>query len=413
MNTHIKPRSIAILLGVGVIVNYFDRVNLSVAHDALQKTYGISDVTFGYLLGSYSLTYGAMQLPSGSLLDRFGVRRIMLAAILLWAIASGLAAVAPSIVVLFAARYLLGIGEAPSFPANAKAIGLWFPPRERGVPTATFDAAAKLSIGLGTPILGLILLRYGLRANFAVTAVLSLLYAGLFAWLYRDPEPCEAITSEFTEEIESRKIRMLDLLLQPKILGAALGAGACNYCFYLLLTWLPFYFQQGLKMTQQGAVLWSSVPWLFAAAAGFGVGGMLVDRLLRFGKNANAVRRTVLVSGTSFGLLMFAPVYLHDARVVLICLTLALSGLAAQSPVAWTLPSLLGTSGATGRVGAIMNLFGQIAAISAPVITGYLSSRTHSFGAAFFFAGVIVLLGMGSYAFLLGRIERVELPSSA
>ena len=405
-----KRRSIAILLGVGVLVNYLDRVNLSVAHDALKQTFGISDVVFGYLLSSYSWTYASMQIPSGTLLDRFGVRRVMLVAALLWAVSSGMAALAPTIVLLFAARFLLGIGEAPTFPANAKAIGLWFPPRERGVPTATFDAAAKLSIGLSTPFLGLILLRYGLRVNFATTAVLSLLYAGLFAWVYRDPGANEGVRSEAVEEAQAHKTRLLSLLRSRKILGAALGCGAYNYSFYLLLTWLPFYLQRGLKMSARNAVLLSAVPWLFAAVVGFCVGGILMDVLLRRGWDANVVRRSVLVAGMVLGLLIFVPAYVSDARVVLLCLTLAQSGLAAASPVMWTLPPLLAPPGSSGRVGAIMNLAGQIAAISAPIITGYSSARTHSFSAAFVIAGVVLLFGICGYAFLLGRIEQVQLP---
>jgi MFS transporter, ACS family, D-galactonate transporter len=408
--TRSKRISIAILLGIGVLVNYFDRVNLSIAHDALQGTFGISDVVFGYLLSSYNWTYAAMQLPSGALLDRFGVRRVMLVAVVLWAVASGLAAIAPTIVFLFAARFLLGVGEAPTFPANAKAIGLWFPERERGVPTATFDAAAKLSIGLGTPILGLILLRFGMRANFATTAVLSLLYAGLFASVYRDPGFGETMQDVEAPESPAQEVRLLLLLRQRKIVGAALGSGAYNYCFYLLLTWLPVYLQKGLKMTAHNAVLWSAVPWLFAAATGFGIGGVLVDKLLRRGKNANLVRKTVLVGGTAFGLFVLAPVYLHQPSVVLVCLTLAVSGLAAASPVVWTLPSLLAPSGGTGRVGGILNLSNQVAGITAPVVTGYISGSTHSFAGAFLVAGVILLLGIASYIFLLGRIERIHLP---
>jgi ACS family D-galactonate transporter-like MFS transporter len=407
-----KRLSIAVLLGVGVLVNYFDRVNLSIAHDALQSTFGISDVVFGYLLSSYSWTYAAMQLPSGALLDWFGVRRVMIVAIVLWALASGMAAIAPTIVLLFAARFLLGIGEAPTFPAYAKAIGHWFPERERGVPTATFDAAAKLSIGLGTPILGIILLHFGLRANFATTATLSLLYACLFFSIYRDPGPGETTYSEESSETAARKLPLLALLRQPKILGAALGSGAYNYCFYLLLTWLPVYLHKGLSMTARNAVLWSAVPWLFAAAAGFGIGGLLVDKLIRRGLSADLVRRSVLVIGTAFGLFVLAPAYLHQPRIVLICLTLALSGLSAASPVVWTLPSLLAPSGGTGRVGGIMNLANQIAAITAPIVTGYISARTHSFSAAFLVAGVILVLGIASYIALLGRIERVELHPS-
>src|SRR5438445_12370677 len=66
---------IALLLGLGVLVNYFDRVNLSVSHGALTTTFGISDITFGYLLGAYNWTYAPCQLPIGVVLDQFGLRR--------------------------------------------------------------------------------------------------------------------------------------------------------------------------------------------------------------------------------------------------------------------------------------------------------------------------------------------------
>jgi len=400
---------IALLLGVGVLVNYFDRVNLSVAHTAMEHVYGMTDVTFGYLLSAYSWTYAAMQLPSGALLDRWGVRRVLLAAILLWALASGLAAVATSLAVLFAARLLLGIGEAPTFPANAKAVGLWFPERERGMPTATFDAAAKLSIGLGTPLLGFVLLRYGLRANFAVTAVLSLGYAGLFGWLYRDPGVGEGAVPQVLVEAEARGIALGALLRQPKVWGVALGSGAYNYCFYLLLTWLPAYLEHGVRLSPRAALLVTGIPWVLAAAADFLVGGLLVDVLIRRGNDAGRVRRTVLIGGTALGLCVVAPAFTHSATLVVVCLSFALSGLAAAAPVVWTMPSLLAPAGGVGRVGSIMNLVNQFAAIAAPIATGYISHSTHSFGAAFGLAGVILLFGIASYVFLLRRIEQVHL----
>lgn len=410
MNYKRKRTTIAVILGVGILVNYFDRVNLSIAHDALQSTFGISDIAFGYLLGAYSWTYAAMQLPSGSLLDRFGVRSVLLVAITLWAIASGLAAVAPTIIILFAARFLLGVGEAPTFPACAKAIGLWFPQAERGVPTATFDAAAKLAIGLGTPILGLVLLHFGMRANFSVTALLSILYALLFAYSYRDPNAGEVSHSADALKEPNIHLALSDLLKQRKVLAAAIGSGAYNYCFYLLLTWMPFYLQKGLKMTSRQAVLSSAIPWLAAAVVGFTVGGMLTDALVRRGYDASAVRKGILVTGTGMGLFVLAPVFFQQPLVVLICLSLALSGLAAASPILWTLPSLLAPAESTGRVGAIMNQANQIAAIVAPIVTGYISTWTHSFAAAFLIAGVILSIGIASYVVLLGRIEPFPLP---
>ena len=114
---------IAWLLGFGVLVNYFDRVNLSVSHASLFAAFGISDITFGYLSGAYSWTYALFQLPIGVVLDKFGVRRVGRAGIVLWSVASFGAAVSTSVSGLFGARFLLGVGEAPTFPANAKAIG--------------------------------------------------------------------------------------------------------------------------------------------------------------------------------------------------------------------------------------------------------------------------------------------------
>src|SRR5262252_598684 len=104
---------IALLLGFGVLVNYFDRVNVSVSQDALYATFGISPVMFGYLSSAYSWTYAALQLPSGLLLDRFGVRRVGRISTFLWSMASFGAAASPGIGGFFAARLLLGVGEAP------------------------------------------------------------------------------------------------------------------------------------------------------------------------------------------------------------------------------------------------------------------------------------------------------------
>src|ERR1700758_61908 len=83
---------IAWLLGVGVLVNYFDRVNLSVSQQALHNAFGISTVTFGYLLSAYSWTYAAFQLPAGFILDRFGVKLIGRIGALLWSLATFAAA---------------------------------------------------------------------------------------------------------------------------------------------------------------------------------------------------------------------------------------------------------------------------------------------------------------------------------
>src|SRR6201981_3719172 len=102
---------IAWLLSFGVLVIYFDRVNLSVSQDALRAAFGISPLMFGYLSSAYSWTYAACQLPSGLLLDRFGVRLIGRISTFLWSVASFGAAVSSGIRGFFFVLFFLGIGQ--------------------------------------------------------------------------------------------------------------------------------------------------------------------------------------------------------------------------------------------------------------------------------------------------------------
>ncbi len=221
------------LLGLGVLVNYFDRVNLSVSHESLIAAFGISNIAFGYLSSAYNWTYALCQLPVGVLLDKFGVRRVGRISTFIWSVASFCASVAPGIPSLFAARFLLGVGEAPTFPANAKAIGLWFPAAKRGFATAIFDSAAKFSSVLGVPLLGIILLKIGWRWSFALTGLISLGYFLLFWKVYRDPDDDASLTEAERQAIaataqgnETRRSNVGRAGIPGLSAGAAQSAGA-------------------------------------------------------------------------------------------------------------------------------------------------------------------------------------------
>ena len=407
---------IAWLLGAGVLVNYFDRVNLSVSHEALNTTFGISAVTFGYLSGAYNWTYAVCQPPVGVLLDRLGIRRVGRASTLLWSVASFAAALTPSIKGFFAARFLLGIGEAPTFPANAKAIGQWFPANERSFPTSIFDSAAKFASGIGVPLLGVLLLKVGWRWSFAATGIISFFYFLLFWKIYRDPaedtqlsESERAYIAEPTDaplEEKSDPLPLPYLLGRRKVLGLALGFGSYNYVFYLLLTWLPSYLYSALHIDLLHSFLFTGVPWLFATAAALIIGGWLVDELIRRGWNANRVRKTTLIVGTACGLGILGAAHAHTPARALIWISISIGGLSAASPVGWTIPSLIVPRSSVGSVGGIINFSNQLSGIAAPIVTGYLVAAHQSFAWAFGVSAIYLLIGIAGYIFLLGKIER-------
>jgi len=414
---------IALLLGAGVLVNYFDRVNLSVSRDALQASFGISAVMFGYLSSAYNWTYALLQLPSGLLLDRFGVRRVGIVSTVIWSVASFGAAICTGVGGLFGARFLLGIGEAPTFPANAKAIGYWFPTDERSLATATFDAAAKFSSAIGIPLLGLLLFYFGWRWNFAATGFISLVYFALFYAFYRNPSKDKLLTDPERQFIArggaqpedraraAKGAPLIYLLRQRKVWGLALGFASYNYTFYLLLTWLPSYLSTALHVDLLHSALYTSVPWLFATFTDVVVGGWLVDALIQRGWSAVRVRQVVLVGGMILGLGILGTAHAHSPVTALFWISISIGGLSAASPVAWSIPSLVAPRESVGTLGGILNFSSQLAGIAAPILTGYIVQSTHSFSGAFIGATAFLLLGIAGYVFLLGRIEPIPDPA--
>jgi MFS transporter, ACS family, D-galactonate transporter len=423
--SHVPRRRwrIVFLLSFGVLVNFFDRVNLSVSQDALHASFGLSMIAFGFLSSAYSWTYAAMQIPAGILLDRWGVRRVGCISTLLWSVASFGAAISSGIAGFFGARFLLGVGESPTFPANAKAIGYWLPENERSLATAITDAAAKFSTAIGVPFLGLLLLRFGWRWSFAATGLISLFYFALFYAFYRNPSEDKALTGAEREfiakggaqpEDQARAAKgapLLYLLKQPKVWGLALGFGSYNYTFYLLLAWLPSYLSTTLHIDLFHSVLYTSVPWLFAAVVDLAVGGVLVDTLIKRGADSVRVRQAVLIGGTALGLGIFGATRSLTPLAAVFWISVSIGGLSAASPVGWSIPSLIAPRESVGTLGGILNLANQIAGIAAPIVTGYILRATHSFSWAFGAAAVFLLIGIAGYVFLLGRIVPIPEPA--
>ena len=416
---------IAALLGFGILVSYFDRVNLSVSKGALNDAFGISPLLFGFLSSAYNWPYAALQIPCGLLLDRFGVRRVGVVSILIWIAASFAAAFSLGVKTLFGARLLLGIGEAPSFPGTAKATGYWFPKDERSLATAMFDSMAKFSSAVGIPLLGLVLIHFGWRANFALTGVISVLYFALFFLFYKNPSHDTKLSATEREYIRVGGAQPEDpqraaqgaplgyLITRKKVIGLAIGYGSYNYVFYLLLTWLPAYLAEAHHLDLTKSFLYTSVPWLCATAGELLVGGWLTDSLIQRGWNATRVRQFVLVGGTSVGLCIFGVPYAHTAQAAVTWIAFALTGLSIAAPVGWSMPSLIAPRESVGTVGGIMNLSNQLSGIAAPVITGIVVTATKTYHWAFLIAALYLTIGIASYIFLLGDIVPIPEPEEA
>ncbi len=411
--------SIGLLLGFGTLINYFDRLALSVAGPQLQAELGLGPAEIGVLFSAFFWTYALLQIPTGVVLDRLGVTRVGRWSAFLWAVSSLITALAGGLGGIFAARALLGIAEAPSFPANAKATGHWFPRHERALATAIFDAAAKFSNVIGIPLIAFVVLRAGWRWGFGLTALLSLVYFIAFYFIYRDPSEHRDLSYEEWDYItkggavpEGRAggdlLGLLGYLLRkPKVWGLALGFAAYGYSFYLFLTWLPGYLVHTLHMSLLSSAGYSAIPWAWATVTDLVVGGWLIDHLVHRGWNETKVRKSVLITGMVLGLAVFGATQTTNPNWAIFWISVALGGLAAAAPVCWSLPSLIAPKGGVATVGGLMNFSNNMAGAIAPLVTGYIVSRTASFTNAFVVADLILLGGIASFLFLMGRIEPI------
>jgi ACS family D-galactonate transporter-like MFS transporter len=414
---------IGALLGAGVLINYIDRIGLSVAAPQIKDLFALTPVELGLLFSAFAWSYSLLQIPVGMVMDRFGPTRVGRWGAFLWGVAAVITAFSSGFAGIFAARVLLGIAEAPAFPVSAKATGYWFPRQERGLATAMFDAAAKFSNVIGVPLVAVTVVAFGWRWGFGLTAFLSFSYFIAFYLFYRDPSADPKLSKVEYQYIkdgggapegpsDAGAVSMLGYLLtKSKVWGLTIGFAAYGYTFYLFLTWLPGYLVQSMHMSILKSAGFAAIPWAFATLTDLFVGGWLIDHLISKGRNESAVRKTVLVVGMVFGLAVFGATQTTDPVWAIFWISIALGGLASAAPVGWSLPSLIAPKGGAGTIGGIMNFANNLMGAAAPIVTGYIVGATNSFSNAFLVAGVILLIGIFCFVFVLGRIEPIPDPA--
>jgi sugar phosphate permease len=410
------------LLGAGVLINYIDRIGLSVAAPQIKDMFQLTPVELGLLFSAFAWSYSLLQIPVGMVLDRFGPTRVGRWGAFLWGLASLITAFSSGFAGIFIARVILGVAEAPAFPVSAKATGYWFPRHERGLATAIFDAAAKFSNVIGVPLVAVTVVAFGWRWGFALTAALSFLYFIAFFVLYRDPSADTRLSKAEYDYIkrggaapegkaDAGAMNMLGYLLgKSKVWGLTIGFAAYGYTFYLFLTWLPGYLVEAMHMSILKSAGFAAIPWAFATLTDLFVGGWLIDHLVKRGKDESKVRKTVLIVGMLFGLAVFGATQTTDPVWAIFWISIALGGLASAAPVGWSLPSLIAPKGGAGTIGGIMNFANNLMGAAAPIVTGMIVGATASFANAFMVAGVILVIGIICFVFVLGKIEPIPDP---
>jgi MFS family permease len=354
----------------------------------------------GWLLSAFSLAYGLAQLPLVGLLDRAGTRSTLGGGLVLWSVAQMMIGLVRGLPSFLALRMLLGIGEAPFYPAGVRSVREWFSHATRARATAIMSSSNPLGLAIAPPILTWIMLRFGWRTMFVVLGVAGLVVAAAWIGLYRTPPPEPEETTLPASAPAPITSAWSALLRRRTVWGMMLGWGGINYTVWLYLAWLPGYLeaQRHLSIAHSGSL--AAIPFL-AGALGMYASGILSDTLARRGVPLVILHRRNIVSG----MIVSAAATFFVARSAttpqaIAGLSFALFFIHFAGTSGWGYVQAVSPLGHVASLSALQNFAGFMIASAAPIVTGWLLDRTHSFTLALGVCSAVTLLGALSYATL-------------
>jgi len=400
------------LLFVGVVINYVDRANLSVAGPAVSRDLGFTSQQLGWIFSAFGWAYAALQIPGGWLVDRIRPRALYACCLVAWSVATIGQGWVAGFAALFALRLLTGAFEAPSYPINNRVVTAWIPEDRRALAIAVYTSGQYVGLAFLYPLMALIQSHYGWRGLFVITGLAGMVWGVAWYLLYRDPpspavEPDPAIGTGRRIPLRGQ---LLEVCRHRKLWGVYLGQFAVASTLWFFLTWFPVYLEQyrGFRL---GAMGWlRSVPFL-AAFAGIILSGLLSDWLVRRGWSAGAARKTPVILGLLATTAIIGANYVEDPAQVILFLSIAFFGNGMAS-ITWVFISLIAPQPVLGLAGGVFNFFGNLASIVVPIVIGRLVAGG-DFAPALVFIAAIALAGVCSYVFVVGSAERLPSPASA
>ncbi len=376
---------IVLLTFLSIVIAYIDRANLSVASVTIMKEYGLDASQWGIILASFFFGYVFLQIPAGWLADKIGGRRVLAAGVGWWSFFTMATCWASGFNSMLVVRSLLGLGEAVTFPAETAIASKWVPIKERARAQAWNLSGMALSLAFSVPLVAWIIAEFGWRMSFYSFAILGFLWTAVWLWYATDdPEKHLGVNKQELQHIlsgqhkegfsESANWRVV--FSKGPVWALATNYFFQNYMWYLYLTWLPGYLvmARGFSIMKMG--IYGMLPFLGAFAA-TNLAGYVSDKLAH---KVGVTKARKFIMYAAFGgsaLFLYLGSAAVTGEIAVLWITLSVSCLSMNFSSFWALPIDLGPKSA-GLISGLMNTFGTLAGIAAPIITGWIVATTGS-----------------------------------
>jgi len=422
------------LLFLATTINYVDRQTLSfIMTDAgFKRTLlGLADsvpltdehiktfrIQMGLVDSAFKATYAIGFLLVGWLIDRMGTRRGFSWGMAIWSVASLLSTFVNTFGQLKIVRALLGLGESANFPSAMKAISEWFPKHERSTATGFLNAGSNMGVIATAVLIPVLVVDYGWRVSFLVSAVLGFLMLLIWLSAYQTPkQPLLTQPSDVTQE--SSETAELKLTWRQLLRHRQTWAFACSKIFadpvwFFYLTWLPDFLLTNNQLDHQLDLKNFSIPFLIiyvVSDLGSVFFGWMATRLMQQGWSENKARKSMMLICA----LMVTPIYLtpsvHSYTLIVAMLAVATAAHQGWSSNAYALASTLFPKQLVGSATGMGGFLGSLTSMGVAAITGYVVASL-GYKPMFVFASSSYLIGLLVMHWVLPVLRPIELTHS-
>lgn len=279
-----KQWLIAILLFGMILLNYLDRVVLSLLSPVIRAEFQLTPMNYAMAVNAFLLAYGVMYVGSGLVLDRVGSRQGLSLFVGLWSLACMLHAAMTGFASLVAYRFLLGVFEPGGWTGAVKTVSERFAPVQRGLAAGIFTSGAGIGSVIAPPLVVWLSVNYGWRSAFLLAGLGGLVWLPIWRWATRDTGTRDTGTLDTATRAKAAPLgsTLPALLRNPSALAYVATRFFGDTTGYFFLFWLPEYLvsSKGFTLSQMGSLAWIPFLWndLGALAGGYASGRLIARR---------------------------------------------------------------------------------------------------------------------------------------
>jgi ACS family hexuronate transporter-like MFS transporter len=392
--------TVCAMLFAATSINYMDRQVIAILKPTLQHSIGLTEISYGYIVDAFQISYAVGLLVAGRLIDKLGTRIGYMLVMAIWSLSAMGHALANTAWEFAFARFFLGLGESGNFPAAIKTVAEWFPQGERSLATGIFNSGSNVGAILAPLLVPWVTMRYGWHAAFLTTGAFSALW--IFWWYRNFRKPADHTTLTGVElrhiyqeagEDMGPSVPWRKLLGYRQTWAFSIAKFLTDPIWWFYLFWLPSYFSSKFNLNLSHLGLPLIVVYNVAAIGSIG-GGWLPAPFRRLGLSPTHARLAAMLVCACVVVPVFSAGGLKSEWIAIALLSFAAGAHQGWSANLFTTASDMFPRSAVGAVVGIGGMAGAAGGALFAFFAGHILQLTHSYTILFAIASSAYLVAL-------------------